>query len=72
LQESVAAFELFVLVLYDFDAIDNLHETGLKHFGLSEILVSRMFIVLKGPGVIAETVRSDDDVEVIECARRRL
>jgi hypothetical protein len=35
LQESVAAFELLVLVLDDFHAIDNLHEAGLQLLGLS-------------------------------------
>jgi hypothetical protein len=35
LQKSIAAFELLVLVLDDFYAVDNLHETGLQSFGLS-------------------------------------
>lgn len=40
LQELVAAFELFMLVLDNLDAINNLHQTGLESFGLSSKTVS--------------------------------
>jgi hypothetical protein len=35
LQKAVTALEFFMLVLDDFDAIDNLHQTGLQLFRLS-------------------------------------
>jgi hypothetical protein len=38
LEEAVAAFELLVLVLDDFDAIDNLHKACLKLLGLSDTI----------------------------------
>jgi hypothetical protein len=40
LQELVAALELFMLVLDNLDAINNLHQTGLQSFGLSSKTVS--------------------------------
>lgn len=40
LQELVAAFELFMLVLDNLDAINNLHQAGLESFGLSSKTVS--------------------------------
>jgi hypothetical protein len=36
-----------VLVLDDFDAIDNLHEAGLENFGLSKVMVSQVRCVEK-------------------------
>jgi hypothetical protein len=53
LQKSIAAFELFMLVLYDFHAIDNLHESSLKNLGLSKVLVRCTFVRLKCTGIVA-------------------
>jgi hypothetical protein len=66
LQKSIAAFELLVLVLDNFYAVDNLHETGLQSFGLSGDNGQSSVLVWseKGPGVEAETMRSHDVVVV--------